>query len=102
MERDSKSRRKELLRDLKQKQRSEGIAELPADRDELEALFDVLDRELSRQGCDHTLRLTRAFISEHSLPMEAMIKWFDKHAALVIAKCFGTWSRAFGSFFGDC
>ena len=74
MERDSKLRRKELLRELKQKQRSEGIAELPADRDELQALFDMLDRELPRQGCDHTLRLTYEFVTEHGLPMEAVVQ----------------------------
>ena len=80
MERDSKARRKELLRQLKHKQRSEGIAELPADRDELQALFDMLDRELPRQGCDHTLRLTRGFVTEHGLPMEAVVQWLGKYS----------------------
>ena len=73
------SRRKQLLRELKEKQQAESFAELPADRDELKALFDKLDRQLPTKGCDHTLRLTKAHLTEHGLSHESMIPWLHKH-----------------------
>jgi hypothetical protein len=41
----------------------------------MKAMFDMLDVDLLRQGCDHTLRLTRAWLESEGLPVEEVVAW---------------------------
>ena len=41
----------------------------------MRALFDMLDAELPRQGCDHTLRLVLRWLQEEGLPIEQVETW---------------------------
>jgi hypothetical protein len=45
----------------------------------MRGLFDMLDRELPRKGCDHSRRLTSAYLAEHGLASEQFSQWLDKH-----------------------
>jgi hypothetical protein len=73
--RPDKRRRKEALDRWKADQRAAARAKLPLPADQMQALFDMLDIELPRQGCDHTLRLIRAWLVLSALPVEPVVAW---------------------------
>lgn len=72
-------RRKEMLRRVREQQRAEARAALPLPDDQLQAMFDTLDRELSIRGCDHTRRLTQAFLERRGHPIETVLAWLDEN-----------------------
>jgi hypothetical protein len=74
-ERPDKRRRKEALDRWKAQSRAEARAKLPLPDDQLRALFDMLDGELPRRGCDHSLRLVRDWLLERGLPVEPVEAW---------------------------
>ena len=74
---DSRDTRKEALKRWKDSQRATARAKLPLPNDELQALFDMLDRDLPRNGCDHTRRLTEAFLRERGHEIETVFAWLD-------------------------
>lgn len=45
--------KKQLKSRRREQQRSAAFAELPLPVQELKAMFDMLDEELARKGCDH-------------------------------------------------
>ena len=74
-----KHRRKELKRQWREGQRAEARAELPLEIDELKTMFDMLDAELPRHGCDHTRRLTRRWLEGRGHDAEPVFAWLDQH-----------------------
>ena len=42
--------------------------------EQLKALLDYLDERLPVDGCDHTLRLTRAWASAHAVDFDELVK----------------------------
>jgi len=76
-ERPDKQRRKEMLRQVRERQRAEARAALPLPDDQLRALFDMLDGELPTRGCDQTRGLTQGFLEQRGLPLEAVLSWLD-------------------------
>src|SRR5262245_6388740 len=79
VDRKDKRSRKEALDRWAADQRAAARAKFPLPNDKIKALFDMLDVELPRQGCDHTLRLTRAWIETTGLPMEPVIAWLQQN-----------------------
>jgi len=73
--RDDKRRRKEALDRWKADQRAVARAVLPLPDDQMKAMFDMLEVEFPRQGCDRTLRLSRAWLQSKGLPTEAVVAW---------------------------
>jgi hypothetical protein len=47
--------------------------------DDLKAMFDMLDAELSRQGCDRTGRLTQRWLGSRGHDAQSVLSWLDKH-----------------------
>ncbi|MGD9420263.1 MAG: DUF2695 domain-containing protein [Verrucomicrobiota bacterium JB025] len=47
---------------------SDRLVRMPLEEDELNDLLDWVDAEIQRSGCDHTHRLTRAWLTEHRHP----------------------------------
>lgn len=45
----------------------------------LETLFEAVDAQVENSGCDHTLRFTRAWISEHKQPETDVLGWLREH-----------------------
>lgn len=62
---------------MREHQRAEARAALPLPDDQLRALFDMLNRELSTRACDHTRTLTQRFLERRGLPTEAVLSWLD-------------------------
>ncbi len=71
-----KKRRKTEWRD---QQRKAAFAALPLPVAELKALFDMLDVELPRKGCDHSRRLTQTWLINRGYDVERVFAWLDTH-----------------------
>ena len=78
--RPDKRSRKEALHRVKAQQRAAARAKLPLPDTQMQALFDMLDRELPRQGCNHTLRLVRSWLSSHRLAVEPVEAWLHDNS----------------------
>ncbi len=78
-DRDDKQSRKEALSRWKAEQRAAARAKLPLPDEQMRALFDVLDAELPRRGCDHTLRLTRGWLESRGLPAGPVVAWLREN-----------------------
>lgn len=79
MARLNKQRRKELLREVKRKETAAAFEALPISNADFKGLFDMLDVRLPQNGCDHTRRLTVAFLHENSLPVDDVLAWLDNN-----------------------
>ena len=67
--------RKESLDRWKAEQRAAAREKLPLTNGQMRALFDMLDAELPRNACDHTLRLTRAWLESKGLQGDPVVAW---------------------------
>jgi hypothetical protein len=74
-----KRKRKEALARWKGDQRGAARAKLPLPDDQMQALFDMLDVEFPLQGCDHTHRITRAWLFAIGFEVEPVIAWLREN-----------------------
>jgi hypothetical protein len=68
---------KRMKAEWRDQQRKAALAGLPLPVSELKAMFDMLDVEIPRQGCDHTRRLTRVWLESGSHDIERVFAWLD-------------------------
>ena len=68
---------KRLKAQRRDQQRKAALAALPLPVSELKAMFDMLDVEFPRQGCDHTRRLTQAWLESRGHDVERVFAWLD-------------------------
>ena len=66
-------RKRELKREFKGGQRADTGQAMVVAEAQLNDLLDYLDDHVSRNGCDHSLRLTQAWAAEHSVDSPALI-----------------------------
>lgn len=71
-------RRKLLRRTAKTAERAEEDARAPISAEQRRALFNYLDTTLSG-GCDHTFRLTRAFLRAKGLDEAPVVTWLQDY-----------------------
>lgn len=74
-----KNRKKELIRQYAQAQKSAFLESLPFETASFKMLFDCLDAALQNGGCDNTLKYTVKFLNENKLPMENSIAWLNEN-----------------------
>lgn len=74
-----KSRKKELLKQVKKQEKQKFIESLPFSEEIFEELFDYLDETLGDYGCDDTLKYTEKFITVNDLPLEESIEWLKEN-----------------------
>jgi hypothetical protein len=89
-------KRRAMLRDLKQRQLAEREARMPLPRSDLSALFAFLDARFELEDCDHTLRLTRQFLREHSLPEEPVLAWLREYGGFCDCEVLGNVESEWG------
>jgi hypothetical protein len=70
--------RKAPLRAWREQQRHAARARLPLPDPEMEALFDILDQRLSEVACDHTRRLTDAWLTSRGHAVDPVHLWLDE------------------------
>jgi hypothetical protein len=78
-ERKDKQARKDALDRWKAEQRAAAYAKLPLANDSMQALFEMLNVELPRRGCDHTLRLVQAWLVSNELSVEPVTDWLREN-----------------------
>jgi hypothetical protein len=76
---EEKNRRKALQREMAQQQHAQAEAQMPITKSDLKALFDHVDAKLGEEGCDNTLKHTRAFLVGHRLPQEPIVQWLTEY-----------------------
>lgn len=71
-----KAKRKEIRNQLAEKELVEFKSGLPIDENTFPELFDYLDSQLGKKGCDHTTILTRTFLDKKRVSnTDKVIKW---------------------------
>lgn len=68
---------KQLKTQWRDQQRKHALAALPLPVQDLKAMFDMLDAELPSKGCDHTRRLTQAWLASRGHDVERVFEWLD-------------------------
>ncbi len=76
---EEKCRRAKLVEAIVQKETTEAIDAMPISLVDLGALFDHLDIKLGEEGCDHTFRMTEAFLRNRNLATEKVLPWLQEH-----------------------
>jgi len=64
------------------------LASIPMPKETLKELFDYLDGALS-EGCDHSLRLTTAFLERKKLDADRVIPWLREHGGYCDCEALG-------------
>lgn len=72
-------RRAQLVEAAVQKGTEEAIERMPISFNDLAALFDHLDEQLGENGCDHTPRMTKAFLENKNLNTKAILPWLEEY-----------------------
>lgn len=80
MDKNEKERRKQIRNELRQKQQEEFENSLPMDRKYFENLFDYLDNQLEKTGCDDTHKLTTGFLKKNKIMnVENILSWLAEN-----------------------
>ncbi|HVK73925.1 MAG TPA: DUF2695 domain-containing protein [Kofleriaceae bacterium] len=75
MDKASRKRLKAMVRD---QERKAALAALPLPIAELEAMFAMLDIALEDQACDHTRRITQAWLERRGHDVARVFAWLDE------------------------
>ena len=86
-------RRKSIVQELAAQLRAKHEAKRVVSPETLVALFDHLDATLV-EGCDHTLRLTRAFLESRALPAEVVVRWLGEYGGFCDCEVLGNVEEA--------
>jgi len=76
---EEKRRRAKLVEAIVQRGTLEAIEAMPISFSDLGALFDYLDVKLGEEGCDHTARMTTAFLKQKDIETEIVIPWLQEY-----------------------
>ena len=72
-----KENRKEILRQLKEKEKADFNKSLPMDKVTFNELFDYLDEKLG-DGCDHTMTMTVDFLKQKEIKnIDQVVEWLN-------------------------
>jgi hypothetical protein len=72
-----KENRKEILRQLREKEKEDFNKSLPMDKESFAELFDYLDERLA-EGCDHTVTMTLDFLKEKEIKnIDKVVEWLN-------------------------
>jgi hypothetical protein len=93
-----KMQKRDLKKEWQWRQRAAAKAALPLSNDQMKALFDYLDVELPKQGCDDTRRITETWLKDQTLELDKVLVWFDDNGGFcdceVLANCEQAWEEA--------
>ena len=75
----NKDEKRKALAEYKRRQKEAFLSSLPMPAQLFKELFDYLDVELSVEGCQDDLRLTRAFLESQGCDTEAVLSWLEEN-----------------------
>ncbi len=79
VDRKNKQSRKEAVDRWKVDQRANARATLPLPDEHLQSMFVMLNDELPKRGCNHSLRLTTEWLELNRLPVERVVNWLHEN-----------------------
>lgn len=74
----SDPRKDALKKAWREQENQKLLASIPMPKEGLRELFDHLDGALA-EGCDHSLRLTTAFLESKKLEVQRVVPWLGEH-----------------------
>lgn len=74
-----KKRQLEVWAQLSGEERESFVESLPATKEQIEDLFDYIDRRTAAEPCVHNLRFTMQFLMENRLNMPAVMSWLNEN-----------------------
>ena len=74
-----KRRKKELLKNFKNDEKSEFRESLPFSIEIFKELFNYINIGLESDGCDDTLKYTKKFLENNNLPLKKVIEWLEEN-----------------------
>ncbi|HKY22538.1 MAG TPA: DUF2695 domain-containing protein [Vicinamibacterales bacterium] len=81
----------------KDQQKQAAQLAFPASNDVLQSLFESVEAEVETQGCDHSLRFTREWITSNNQPKDKLLAWLAEHGGYcdceVVANSFDHWQQ---------
>ena len=90
-----KDKRKEILRQLKAKEKETFYNALPMSKETFQKLFDRLDEGLEN-GCDHKMTLTIEFLESKGIPnIEQVGAWLNDHGGYCDCEVLGNVEEQF-------
>lgn len=79
-DKNEKARRRQIHKELQEKAQIEFEESLPVSREIFHSLFDFLDEELEKNGCDDRLKLTQQFLeTNHIENIEQVENWLKEN-----------------------
>ena len=94
-----KKRQLEVWASLSGEERQRFIESLPASKEQIEDLFDFIDKHLQSESCIHNLRFTMQFLMERRLDMPKIMSWLNENGGYcdceVLQNIEPSWFRAF-------
>jgi hypothetical protein len=75
MEKEARS----LKRRWRERQLAAARQRFPLSEQHLDQLFGGVEMALDTASCDHTLRLTRAWLAKHKVQPEPVLEWLEDH-----------------------
>jgi len=76
---EEKLRRAKLVEAIVQEETAKAIENMPISFKDLAALFDHLDEVFGNEGCDHTPKITKAFLESRNLNTEEILPWLEEY-----------------------
>jgi len=76
-----KGKKKKAAKRSEEETRDAMLKSLPITFDQMTELFDYLDLEIIRQGCEHRMTFTKRFLAEKKLPEKETIVWLNDQGA---------------------
>ena len=74
-----KKRQLEVWSQLSGEERERFLESLPATKEQLEDLFDYIDKRSQVESCVHNLRFTMQFLMERRLDMPKVMSWLNEN-----------------------
>lgn len=74
-----KDEKKRLQRELRSQQRASLRDSLPMTPTDFHEMLDMVDVGLQSQNCDHTKRLTAAWLEQKGHDVPTIVQWLEEH-----------------------
>lgn len=93
---EEKQNRRQLQREIAQKEKMEFLSNLPLEQQIIINLFDFLDSELEMHSCAHDFALTDKFLALQEIKLSGqMIEWFQDHGGYCDCEILGNIEEKF-------
>ena len=79
-DKNEKARRRQIQKELQEKAQIEFENSLPISKQQFHNLFDFLDEELEKKGCDDSLKITKQFLETNKVQnIEEVENWLKEN-----------------------